>query len=136
MTYKDITESLKNKIRGPDYQYFDDNDILEFIIHQQTEIENLNIELNAIYGVSNSLKTRYEEAQAEIKRLTINMNAFGLGMKLEKERADRAKTKAVKELTEKIKSYIECYVVIENSKREKELFNFIDNITKEIIGED
>lgn len=35
--------------------------------------------------------------QAEIERLTINMNAFGLGMKQEKERADTIKAEAIKE---------------------------------------
>ena len=35
--------------------------------------------------------------KAEIERLTINMNAFGLGMKREKERADTARAEAIKE---------------------------------------
>ena len=35
--------------------------------------------------------------QAEIERLTINMNAFGLDMKQEKERADTIRAEAIKE---------------------------------------
>ena len=35
--------------------------------------------------------------QAEIEKLTINMNAFGLGMKREKERADTIRAEAIKE---------------------------------------
>lgn len=44
--------------------------------------------------------------KAEIERLTINMNAFGLGMKREKERADNARAEAVKEFAERLKE--EC----------------------------
>jgi hypothetical protein len=40
--------------------------------------------------------------QAEIERLTINMNAFGLGMKREKERANTIKSEAIKEFAEKV----------------------------------
>lgn len=50
--------------------------------------------------------------KAEIEKLTINMNAFGLGMKREKERADSARADAVKEFAEKLKdrmfNYYEC----------------------------
>ena len=45
------------------------------------------------------LINRYE---AEIERLTVNMNAFGLGMKREKERADNAKAEAIKEFAERL----------------------------------
>jgi hypothetical protein len=44
--------------------------------------------------------------QAELERLTVNMNAFGLGMKREKERADNAKSEATKEFAESIKAEI------------------------------
>lgn len=40
--------------------------------------------------------------KAENERLTINMNAFGLGMKYEKERADTARAEAIKEFAERI----------------------------------
>lgn len=42
------------------------------------------------------------EQQAEIERLTINMNAFGLGMKREKEKADIIRAEAIKEFAEKV----------------------------------
>lgn len=44
--------------------------------------------------------------QAEIDRLTINMNAFGLGMKQEKERADTIKSEAIKEFAERLHTEI------------------------------
>ena len=42
----------------------------------------------------------------EIAILTINMNAFGLGMKREKEKAYTARAKAIKEFAERMKEYI------------------------------
>lgn len=50
---------------------------------------------------------------AEIERLTVNMNAFGLGMKREKERADTIKAEAVKEVFEKV---FECSDVVFDEK--------------------
>lgn len=41
--------------------------------------------------------------QAEIERLTVNMNAFGLGMIREKQRADTARAEAIKEFVERLK---------------------------------
>lgn len=40
---------------------------------------------------------------AEIERLTVTMNAFGLGMKRESERADSARAEAIKEFAERVK---------------------------------
>ena len=40
--------------------------------------------------------------QAEIERLTVNMNAFGLGMKREAERANTARAEAIKEFAERL----------------------------------
>ena len=49
--------------------------------------------------------------QAEIERLTVNMNAFGLGMKREKERADNV----IKEFAERL---THALVTIDNLKKE------------------
>lgn len=48
------------------------------------------------------LQKQIAEKNAEIERLTINMNAFGLGMKREKERADTARAEAIKEFAERV----------------------------------
>lgn len=50
-----------------------------------------------------SLCDELNRQKAEIEKLTINMNAFGLGMKREKERADSARADAVKEFAERLK---------------------------------
>lgn len=87
--------------------------------------------------------------QAEIERLTINMNAFGLGVKREKERADQIKSKAIKELAKKTNEMItEIYNkhIFGNNDLEAEekdaIINFsddvvigFDNLVKETVGE-
>lgn len=60
--------------------------------------------------------------QAEIERLNVNMNAFALGMKREKERTDNA----IKEFGEKVK---EIFIGSD------ELDKTIDDIVKEMVGE-
>lgn len=55
------------------------------------------------------IEDEYNRQKAEIERLTINMNAFGLGMKREKERADNARAEAVKEFAERLnKEFAQC----------------------------
>ena len=50
MTDKEIIKALENKINGSDYQCFEDNDVLNLIIYQQSEIERLKGELNHLKG--------------------------------------------------------------------------------------
>jgi hypothetical protein len=76
--------------------------------------------------------------QAEIYRLTINMNAFGLGMKQEKERADQIKSEAIKEFAERLKNEKHIclppdgYPIDENDWVIYEAD--IDNLVKETMG--
>ena len=70
--------------------------------------------------------------QAEIERLTINMNAFGLGMKQEKERADTIKVEAIKEFAERLQ------YEIDHCDEQGEIFinsRSINEVLKEIVGE-
>ena len=76
--------------------------------------------------------------QEEIEKLTINMNAFGLGMKREKENADIAKAESVKEFAEMLKKHIFCMEYRAETKRKtvsiekvKELIAWI--LTKVVI---
>ena len=66
----------------------------------------------------------FKRQKAEIERLTINMNAFGLGMKREKERADNA----IKEFAERLKSRLitVTYMNFDDT---------IDNLVKEMAGD-
>lgn len=61
---------------------------------------------------------------AEIENLTINMNAFGLGMKREKERADNARAEAIKEFAERVKKTNRSVAILRTSH--------IDQIAKEM----
>lgn len=73
------------------------------------------------------LQETLAEKDAEIERLTINMNAFGLGMKQEKERADTIKSEAIKEFARALRqqAFDRLYVSIDE----------IDNLVKEMAGE-
>ena len=51
---------------------------LDLIIRQQTELENLKVELQSMRGAANSLKMHYEEAQAEIERLQKNIDGLNI----------------------------------------------------------
>lgn len=70
--------------------------------------------------------------QATIERLTINMNAFGLGMKREKERADTIRAEAIKEFADKMKGVIP---EIDDTYIERIVEDYIDNLVKEMVGE-
>lgn len=100
-------------------------DAINTIETQQVTIEKLQ---------KNILKYEdiFVEQQAEIERLTINMNAFGLGMKRESERADTIRAEAIKEFAKELKesnhgtlSYCTGWVD----------FDDIDNLVKEMVGE-
>ena len=125
---------------------------------QQAEIENLKDILYDADGVNlvnywyqqceiaengcRNFEEENENLKAEIERLTINMNAFGLGMKREKERADTIRAEAIKEVAERLKAtpmrflveYVEYYD--KPSINKMVLFidnNDIDNLVKEMV---
>ena len=78
-----------------------------------------------------------KQQQAEIERLTINMNAFGLGMKREAEKASNARAEAITEFAQRLK---EVGIPVEGKRGFEGVFvlatNFqIDNLVKEMVGE-
>ena len=84
-----------------------------------------------------------DSQKAEIERLTINMNAFGLGMKREAERADKVRAEAIKEFAEELNCKI-CWTPIRGSfdyaggyddalNKAKEI---IDKLVKEMVGDE
>ena len=66
-------------------------DIVDLINRQQEKLEYLQGERETLLEDIKDSSNQVIEQQAEIEKLTINMNAFGLGMKREKERADTIK---------------------------------------------
>ena len=77
--------------------------------------------------------------KAEIERLTINMNAFGLGMKREKERADTIRAEAIIEVVKLLKEkankteWVCSGALVQRDYTISE--ETLDNITKETVGE-
>ena len=99
---------------------------LDLINRQQAEIETM---LKDLQFRTNQVI----EQEAEIERLTINMNAFGLGMKQEKERADTIRSEAIKEFAERLKEHLKgnggLYCVTTMNAK-------IDILVKEMAGDD
>jgi hypothetical protein len=95
------------------------SDIVDLINRQQAEIENADFTIEQLTKGNLQL-------QAEIERLTINMNAFGLGMKREKERADTIRAEAIKEFARTLRqqAFDRLYVSIDE----------LDNLVKEMVG--
>lgn len=92
-------------------------------------------EKGIIANAINDILPKYNRQKAEIERLTINMNAFGLGMIREKERADNA----VREFAERLK--LHSYIVSDESKTgiitrySVVTANQIDSLVEEMVGE-
>jgi hypothetical protein len=125
-TDKEIIKALEDFVKEQKAGYIT---VLEFGDKRDVSLEK---ELDLLASVFDLINRQ----QAEIERLTINMNAFGLGMKQEKERADTIRAEAIKEFAEKL----------ERIKRPRSLmfesdYMFtvtmmeIDNLVKEMVGE-
>ena len=119
-------ENIRKKISCPQFgdDHYGEWGILN--INQRRTIKRM---LDFIDGQENYIKSQ----QAEIERLTINMNAFGLGMKREKERADTTRAEAIKEFAEKLK---DVFTTIDGTFECCEVEEYIDNLVKEMAGED
>ena len=107
-------------------------DIVDIINRQQEKIEYMQGEREALLEDIQVSSNQVIEQQAEIEKLTINMNAFGLGMKREKERADTIKAETIKEFADKLKekigdSHFQNYglAILE-----------IHDLVKEMVGDD
>ena len=86
----------------------------------------------AIVGICDRAIELINRQKAEIERLTINMNAFGLGMKREKERADNARAEAVKEFAERLKEKAKgCFYDLGNLDDFNCAMTELDNFVKE-----
>lgn len=64
---------------------------------------HFNRNADCAFSVATNCLDLINRKNAKIEKLTINMNAFGLGMKREKERADIARAEAIKEVLKKAK---------------------------------
>ena len=94
------------------------------------------------YELEKSALDLIKRQQAEIERLTINMNAFGLGMKQEKERADTIRAEAIKEFAERLKEKAHTQPIFDTYCGNKYMGDVskvyvadINNLVKEMVGE-
>lgn len=105
---------------------------------QQAEIERLKHEREVLIEDIHHSADQINEQIEEIERLTINMNAFGLGMKQEKERADTIRAEAIKEFIEKLKDLSYDSDLYDRNGRWVKAVTVeeIDETYKEMMGDD
>lgn len=136
---------------------------LDLINRQQAEIERLNVDLVGMRGACNSYKMHYDNAKAEIKRLTQlaelgNMRANDYRAMRDKLKAaneeieelkkvviddyaseydSKIKAEAIREFAERLKLKIDIDLceAIECSDYLYNLPKLIDNLVKEMVGE-
>lgn len=137
MTDKEIIKVLENllfnrkcKIAKSGEQFITLGDILDLINRQQAEHDKLKNNYRETLTKQVDLCDVVEKQQAEIERLTINMNAFGLGMKREKERADTIRAETIKEFAGKIAD-----VFCSHDKGDTYVREIVYNLVKEMVGE-
>ena len=63
---------------------------LDLINRQRGELRKKQVKIHKLLKELNQIQDYYDIQKAEIEKLTVNMNAFGLGMKIEAEKAERA----------------------------------------------
>lgn len=95
-------------------------------------LDKAEAEIDRLTAIEESHREQNGELRKEVERLTINMNAFGLGMKRESERADTARAEAIKEYVERLHIAFRHY----NAKDEltKEIFLNIANLSAKEMG--
>ena len=110
----------------------------KLIESQQAEIERLKHEREVLIEDIHHSADQINEQIEEIERLTINMNAFGLGMKREKERADTIRAEAIKEFIEKLKDLSYDSDLYDRNGRWVKAVTVeeIDETYKEMMGDD
>ena len=135
MSDKELINSIKEYV---DWAYdtniakltYDEiNDFYDLVMRQQKQLDNYSHNVRNMSKDFIAQQKIIQEQQAEIEKLTINMNAFGLGMKREKERADNIRVEAIKEFAKKLK---ECEY---KEEYEDHLCYMVDNLVEEMVGE-
>lgn len=143
MTDNEIIKALENEIRSTEYvdsEYCDGVDLLliksavDLINRQQAE--NINLK-----GHLEQLKSRYDNAKTEIERLkgiSISsskdpMDFCGVLCNYAEELIDKAKSEAYKEFAEHLK---EEWSNNDYYSPDVDFDEFVDNLLKEMVGED
>lgn len=142
----------------PDNDYCEDElhkNALNLINRQKVEIERLNIEFQSMRSAANSYKMHYEKAQAEIEKLTLEIEEANEAdreseiqvLKESKENAklfceaiSYIKSEAVKEFVDRLKEKLNNLEYHENSDRKTvtkaKLYNVVNWIMREVVPDE
>lgn len=152
MTDKKLTdeEIIKNLKFCEDCSANINIDIIDLITRQQTEIERLRKEVNLVSIQFQDLQELYEETQAEVERLKDANNTFEKAFHIQEQNIKdwlpitvfnyEIKTEAYKECLAKVKNYIKTHCNPYGKPdfdydTSIKILNFIDNLVKEMVGE-
>ena len=146
MESNDIIKALEDWIKNYDGSYVNFKilgNAFDLITYQKIEIERLRKEVNLVSIQFQDLQERYEEAQAEIKRLNAeNMltiserNAFRTSFYDVLKQLKIAKSEAVKEFTKRLKEFMHNkFKALDEYEFEYITERDINNFVKEMVGE-
>ena len=116
-------------------------DVIDLINRLQTENKRLEKEVNLVSIQFQDLQERYEESQMEIERLNKVCQANQQLINALNKSYFLAKAEAYKECIEKVKNYIKTHCNPYGKpdfdyNTSIKILNFIDNLKKELVGED
>lgn len=147
MTYNEIIMTLKEMAEYPRYSVEDKilENVIDFILYQQAEIERLGKEVNLVSIQFQDLQERYEEAQTKIDEFmketavtTLIDDAVVYTPTLEdyNKFKKKFKSEAVKEFAERIKEFMHNkFKALDEYEFEYITERDIDNLVKEMVGE-
>ena len=117
-------------------------DVLDLINRKDAEIEKLNVELVGMRGACESYKMHYDNAQAEIERLTEDIrilqycNKVNISSSAElHDRLRTAKPEAIKEFWKKVRKHARIFSMFLSQAEENEFISYGDNLVKEMTEE-
>ena len=106
-----------------------DNDIIQ-VLEKNLKLMLYDGDLQRASTISEAIAL-INRQKAEIERLTINMNAFCLGMKREAEKASNARAEAITEFAARLKKRYEFHIICDW----RTLNGEIDDLVKEMLGD-
>ena len=101
-------------------------DALDLIKRLKVQSNGYRYKAQTQKGELARLNKQNAEQQAELEKLTVNMNAFGRGMQIEAEKVKTAKAEAIKEFAERVKQEINFPLAV---------WKVFDNLVKEMVGD-
>lgn len=119
MTDSELIKALENKVQGSDYACFEDYEILDLIERQKAELEAIKDEKAMVFKLS---EEQINEVKEDVLK-SVEYNEREIKAEAYKEFAERLNEKA------QIADCFDSYNMVVGT-------HFIDNLLKEMVGEE